>query len=181
MRKVLQGRRRSVSREKESLESSAQQMGRPRKPLQVLEISGAARKNPQRYRARKAAAKLVTAALGDPPAEWTELAEKGNGRCIALLRIWNRIVAQDVLRVLNCSHWMLLKNICQLQWKVDEACKGYGKATSGDYSTLKAHYAALGMTPIDSSKVAEAVRVPERGSGSSGRNPGGGRWGELVG
>ena len=157
-------------------------MPRSRKPLAVLEISGATRKNPQRYRERKAAAKLVTAGLGDPPAEWTEQAEKGNGRCQALLRIWNRVVAQDVLHVLNCSHWMLLKNICQLQWKVDEACKGIGKATSGDYSTLKAHYGALGMTPIDSSKVSEAVRVPERGGGSSGgRGGAGGSWGELVG
>jgi hypothetical protein len=121
---------------------------------------GETRKDSQRYRECKAVAKLLAAALGDPPAEWTEQAEKGNGRCHALLRIWSRIVAQDVLRVLNCSHWMLLMNTCQLQWKVDEACRGYGKATSGDYSTLKAHYAALGM-PIDSSKVAEAVRSGE--------------------
>jgi hypothetical protein len=155
-------------------------MGRPRKPLAVLEISGADRKNPQRYRGRKAAAKLVAAGLGDPPTEWTEGADH-NGRLKALVETWNQIVAQDVLHVLNVSHRLLVENTCYLMYKIRRASAGFGKAPSGDYAQVKANLAVMGMTPIDSSKVAEAVRVPERGSGSSGGRGAGGGWGELVG
>lgn len=156
-------------------------MPRSRKPLAVLEISGATRKDPQRYRERKAAAKLVTAGLGDPPAEWTEGAEH-NGRLKALVEIWNQIVAQDVLKVLNISHRLLVENTCHLMHKIRRASAGHGKATSGDYAQVKANLAVMGMTPIDSSKVAEAVRVPDQGSGGSrGGRGGGGGWGELAG
>jgi len=154
-------------------------MPRPRKPLAVLEISGAIRKDPQRYRARKAAAKLVTAGIGDPPAEWIAEADK-NGRCKALLGIWNEIVAQDVLGVLNISHRVLVETTCHLIYKIRRASAGYGKATSGDFARVTANLATMGMTPIDSSKVAEAVRMPEQSSRSSGGRGAGG-WGDLIG
>ncbi|MDE2099265.1 MAG: hypothetical protein KGL39_18570, partial [Patescibacteria group bacterium] len=154
--------------------------GRPPKPLKVLEMSGATRKNPARYRARKAAGRLKLPPLGPPPEEWVKDAES-NGRCAALLRIWSDIVSQDAacLRVLNASHRLLVKNTCQLQYKVDRAIAGFGKATSGDYAQIKSNLAAMGMTPVDSQRVAEAIRVPERGDAVSQR--GGGGWGELVG
>jgi hypothetical protein len=152
--------------------------GRTPKPLKVLEMSGAVRKNPGRYRARKAAAKSLPP-LGPPPAEWLAGAEK-NGRLQWLLRIWGEIVAQDTaaLRVLNVSHRMLVKNTCMLQYKVERANAGYGKATSGDYAQIEKNLAKMGMTPADSSRVAEAVRVPDRASGSD--RPGS-SWGEYVG
>lgn len=153
-------------------------MGRPRKPDKVQEISGAWKKDPQRRR-KPAAELLNAAALGDPPVEWATEAEH-NARCAALLRNWQQIVDQDrVLKVLNCSHRVLVETTCLLMYKIRRASMGYGKATSGDYARITSHLAAMGMTPIDSPKVAEAVRAPERGgSGGAGRSGG---WGELVG
>lgn len=153
-------------------------MGRPRKPAKLLEISGAFKKNPQRKRVR-AAELAITAGVGEPPEEWTKTAEI-NGRCAALVRIWNEIVAQDraALRVLNISHRLLVRNICMLQYKVDRACEGFGKATSGDYANLRSFLTELGQTPASSASVAEAVAVPDRG-GQGGKSASG--WGELVG
>jgi hypothetical protein len=153
-------------------------MGRPRKPTAVLEISGAFKKNPARKRAR-AAEPRISAGLGDPPEEWVKDAEI-NGRCKSLLNIWNQIVAQDqaALRVLNASHRMLVVKACQLTYKIDRAMMGYGKVTSGDFTTLKSYLTSMGQTPIDSNRVAEAVRVPDRDAGGPRR---GGGWGELVG
>lgn len=146
-------------------------------------MSGAVRKNPGRYRARKeaAAARVGLPALGAPPEAWVKDQEI-NGRCRALIEIWNQFVAQDAigLRVLNASHWMLVKNACQLQYKIDQSMAGWGKATSGDWSTLKSYLSSMGMTPIDSSRVAEAVRIPERTPGSSSARSGL-SWGEYVG
>lgn len=151
-------------------------MGRPRKPARVLEMSGAFKKNPQRRRGR-AAELAITVAFGDPPAEWVREAET-NGRFRSLLEIWTQIVAQDVLHVLNPSHRLLVENTCYLMYKIRRAAMGYGKATSGDYAQVKANLAAMGQTPIDSTRVAEAVRMPERGTG---RTREGGTWAKLVG
>lgn len=152
--------------------------GRPRKSSAVLEISGAFRKNPGRRRAREAEPK-VSAGLGDPPEEWVADAAH-NPRCAALLKIWNKIVGQDqaCLKVLNASHRMLVENTCKLQYKIDRAVMGYGKATSGDYAQVSANLARMGMTPVDSPHVAEAVRAPAR---ESSPKRGGSGWGELVG
>lgn len=157
-------------------------MPRPKTPLAVLEISGATRKNPQRYRARKAAAAARPSVppIGPPPKDWVD-AQEHNGRCRALLEIWEQFLLQDRigLRVLNASHRLLLENACLLQYKIRRAAAGTGKATAGDWTTMKSYLAAMGMTPIDSSRVAEAVRVPERGAGSApARNA---SWGELTG
>lgn len=152
--------------------------GRTPKPLNVLEMSGAVRKNPGRYRERKAAAKQLPP-LGPPPIEWVE-GKDVNPRLAHMLRIWEEIVAQDqsALRVLNVSHRMLVKNTCLLQYKVERANAGHGKATSGDYAQIEKNLAKMGMTPADSSRVAGAVRVPEHDAGAR-RAPGG--WGEFAG
>lgn len=140
-------------------------------------MSGAFKKNPQRRRAR--AAQMATCAgVGEPPQEWVAAAET-NGRCKALLDTWQQIIAQDVLRVLNVSHRLLVENTCYLMYKIRRASMGYGKASSGDYAQVKSNLAAMGMTPIDSPRVAEAVRVPERGESRDGRD--GSAWGALVG
>lgn len=151
-------------------------MARPRKPAQVLELSGAFRKNPARKRDR-AAELAVKPGIGDPPSDWVKDAEH-NGRCASLLALWNEIVAQDVLRVLNLSHRILVENTCHLMYKIRRASMGYGKATSGDYAQVKANLAAMGMTPVDSPRVAEAVRVPDR---QQDRDRPGASWGEYVG
>jgi hypothetical protein len=152
-------------------------MPRPRKPSKVLEISGAFKKNPARKRARATEPK-VGLPLGAPPEEWTEGAGH-NPRCASLLKIWQQIVDQDkVLKVLNSSHRFLVENTCHLMYKIRRASMGYGKATSGDYAQVKSNLVAMGMTPIDSPRVAEAVRAPDR-DGVGARAKSG--WGEYVG
>jgi hypothetical protein len=153
-------------------------MARPRKPAKVLELSGAFRKNPARKRAREGELKIGTP-LGAPPAEWVEKAPN-NQRCKDLLDVWHQVIAQDVLGVLNCSHRMLVESTCYLMYKIRQASKGIGKATSGDFAQLKSNVASMGQTPDTSGKVAEAVRIPDRsGSGGPRSRPGG--WGEYVG
>lgn len=149
--------------------------GRPRKPAKVLEMSGAYRKNPARRRAR-AAELTISALLGEPPAEWTARAQ-AEPRFQSLLETWRQVVRQDVLHVLNASHWLLVKNVCLLQYKIDRALLGYGKASSGDYSTLRGYLAAIGQTPADSARVAEAVRLPDRSA--VGQRKSGTGWGEF--
>jgi len=150
--------------------------GRPRKPFNVLELSGAFKKNPARRRAR-VAEPHISVGLGEPPQEWVENAEHSQ-RCKELTEIWRQIVAQDVLHVLNISHRILVENTCHLMYKIRRASKGLGKATSGDFAQVKSNLASMGMTPIDSPRVAEAVRIPDRG-GKEAKSSGG--WGELVG
>lgn len=154
--------------------------GRPRKPNAVLELSGAFRKNPQRRRARQAAQAAHLPPIGEPPQQWVA-GGAHNPRFAELLGIWKELVAQDVLGVLNVSHRALLELACYGLYKIRRANAAQGKATSGDYAQFKATLAAMGMTPIDSSRVAEAVRVPDRGAQRPGSAAAGGGWGELVG
>jgi hypothetical protein len=153
-------------------------MARPRKPAKVLELSGAFRKNPARKRTRVAEL-AIKPGIGNPPADWARDAAH-IGRCQSLLDLWNEIVAQDVLNVLNASHRLLVENTCHLMYKIRRASAGLGKATSGDYAQVKSNLAAMGMTPVDSPRVAEAVRVRDPGDARSSRAAAGG-WGELVG
>jgi hypothetical protein len=147
--------------------------------MQLLEMSGAVKKNPQRYRERSARErKLAAAGLGAPPEDWVKGAEY-NERYRSLLATWNQIVAQDVMHVLNASHRLLVENTCYLMHKIRRASAGNGKATSGDYAQVKANLAAMGQTPVDSSRVAEAVRVP--GQGDRKPQPRSIGWGEYVG
>jgi hypothetical protein len=155
-------------------------MARPRKLEAVKELSGAYKKNPKRRPARADELKIA-AGLGPPPSEWVEGA-KHNQRFVDLVRTWGQIVDQDVLRVLNRSHRMLIENHCYLMYKIRRASAGLGKATSGDYAQAKANLSAIGQTPIDSMRVAEAVRVPDRGgSGAASAGRPGSSWGEYVG
>jgi hypothetical protein len=154
-------------------------MGRPRKPAKVLELSGAFDKNPARKRARASELKIGTP-LGPAPKEWVEKAANSQ-RCADLLDAWHQVIAQDALGVLNSSHRLLVESTCYLIYKIRQASKGYGKATSGDFAQLKSNMAAMGQTPADSAKVAEAVRIPDRGGSSGGARSRPGGWGEYVG
>jgi hypothetical protein len=153
-------------------------MARPRKPAKVLELSGAFRKNPARKKARAAELKIGTP-LGPPPKEWVEKAPNSQ-RCADLMETWYQVIAQDILGVLNCSHWLLVKSTCYLMYKIDQASRGYGKASSGDHAALKSNLRAMGQTPEDSARVSEAVRIPDRGGAGSSRSRTSG-WGEYVG
>lgn len=147
--------------------------------MNVLEMSGATKHNPGRYRERKrASAKPIAAALGPAPKEWVDGSEN-NGRCKRLLECWNQVVAQDVHKVLNVSHRMLVENTCHLMYKIRRASEGYGKATSGDYAQVSSNLSKMFMTPVDEPRAAEAVRFPDRDGSSRPRAAGG--WGELAG
>lgn len=153
-------------------------MPRPRKPAKVLELSGAFRKNPARKKAREGELKIGTP-LGPPPEEWVEKAPNSQ-RCKELLQAWHQILAQDVLGVLNISHRVLVENTCYLMYKIRQASRGYGKATSGDFAQLNSNLGCMGQRPDRSAQVAGAVRIPDRsGSGGARKQPGG--WGEYVG
>ena len=151
-------------------------MGRPPKLEIVKELSGAYKKNPQRRRG-KTAHTPTPGGLGPPPQDWVEKA-KHNQRYVELLRSWGEIVAQDLLRVLNPSHRMLVESTCYLIYKIRLANAGLAKSTSGDAAQLKSNLAAMGQTPIDSPRLADAVRVPERPAarGSGGASG----WGEYA-
>ncbi|WP_420239249.1 hypothetical protein ACOBR2_06630 [Telmatobacter bradus] len=154
--------------------------GRPPKPLKVLEMSGALKKNPKRARARAAkATKVVLPPIGPPPEEWTSQAEKV-GRCRKLVACWHELIEQDrVLKVLNSSHRALLRMACVLQYQIDEAVRLKGRAPSGDFAQLKSTLSAMGMTPVDSSHVMGAVRErdPDAGSRHSADGPNWGQYG----
>lgn len=152
-------------------------MGRNRKPVGVLEFSPGYRRNPARKRARAGEPK-IKAGLGDPPAEWAAGAEH-NARFAGLLTAWQEIAAQDVCRVLNCSHRDLVEIACHLKYKIRRASAGYGKATSGDFSQLTNVLGKMGMTPVDSSRVSGSVTLP--GQGPSSESAQSRNWGELVG
>lgn len=139
----------------------------------MIQFSPGYRKNPARKRARAKEPK-IKAGLGDPPLEWVDGASS-NGRYAALLAAWREIVAQDICRVLNCSHRDLVELACQLKYRIRRAGAGYGKATSGDFSQLTTILGKMGMTPVDSARVAGSVRVSDRDSTA----PAG--WGEYVG
>jgi hypothetical protein len=154
-------------------------MGRPPKLEIVKELSGAYKKNPQRRKKRVLDTVAAEGAL-EPPKEWIEGA-KHNQRYVDLVSSWREIVAQDVLGVLNPSHRMLVESTCYLIMKIRRANAGLGKSTSGDSAQLKSNLAAMGQTPIDSSRVAEAVRIPDRTPGASAPGGSGGGWGQYVG
>ena len=120
--------------------------------------------------------------LGTPPAEWTGKDGK-SPRCNELLEIWQEIVDQDILGVLNIAHRTLVESTCYLKQKIREASRGRGKATSGDHAQLSANLAKMGQTPADSSRVLEAVRASgQGGSSESGpRKAPGKSWSEYVG
>ena len=190
--------------------------GRRPKSLNVLEMSGAVKKNPQRYRARRAAEASIAAAAPrlDPPAAWLPHPRSAEAAALfaagrdaysvaadlgmswdqakalrpgapaslegELLKIWEEIVDQDVMRALNASHRILVENTCHLMYKIRRASAGKGKATSGDYAQVSMNLARMGMTPIDAPKLAaETLRFKDPGGAKPGRA--GGEWGELVG
>lgn len=89
-------------------------MGRPRKPTQELELSGAFEKDPQRKRARAQEPKSE-GPIGPPPQHWD--VPDGALRCQEFQRlrvIWDELVIQAPPGVLNRSDRVHLEIICGL-------------------------------------------------------------------
>lgn len=110
-------------------------MARPRLPQAKAAASGAALKNPQRFRDR--AAPKRTRPLGEPYARMTEIERQ----------YWAEFAAE--LPWLHSGHRVLLRLTCQLAARMDSG-EEMGVSASQALSSL---LSKLGATPVDESKV----------------------------
>ena len=118
--------------------------GRPRKPLALLEASGAMKKNPQRFRAR-AEEPTVDLPLGPPPAKWMRDAENGSGDARRLVEAWEKISSRIAMLphgVVTAADDLGVELACRLLVKIEG---GYAK--NSDVSQFRALLADLGLTP----------------------------------
>lgn len=110
-------------------------MARSRTPLAKAEASGAALKNPGRFKNRKAPKN--TRPVGKPYAGMDE----------AEVRYWQELVAE--LPWLHSGHRVLLRVACRLAAAMDGDDFGVSKAQA-----LSSVLSKLGATPVDETKVA---------------------------
>lgn len=118
-------------------------MGRPRKPTNVLELTGAFRKNPGRAAAREHEPKPADA-LVSPPASFNPETSTG----ARMLAIWHELVAQVPEGVLTTADAFHVELTCRLMFQVRIGC---GKA--GDYAQLNSLLGKMGLNPSDRSKI----------------------------
>lgn len=117
-------------------------MANPRLPAMKADVSGAAMKNPQRHKGRKAP--LGTRPIGDPYARMTDDQQV----------VWAELKSD--LPWLNSSHRTLLRLACILTCRLDDADVGVNQI-----QTLSAVLSKLGATPVDETKVS----VPDEDDG----------------
>jgi len=110
-------------------------MPRPRLPQAKAEASGAAMKNPQRFRDRETPKR--TRPVGEPYARMTE-DERG---------YWHEFVAEAPW--LHSAHRALLRLACILSARMD----GEDGLPISGMQSLSAVLSKLGMTPTDETKV----------------------------
>lgn len=122
-------------------------MARPRKPTNVLELTGAFKKNPQRSRQDAEAAGELTA----PP-------DHING---AVLHAWNEIVRYAPLSVLTESDRLSIELAANLlaQFREDPV-----EFTAAKLVRLEALLGKFGMTPADRSKVGGSKKEAPKGN-----------------
>lgn len=120
--------------------------GRPPKPTAVLEITGAAKKNPQRIRARANEPK-PEGPLGAPPEHWKNPCSIKPG---AREAIWNEIVAEAPPGVLTISDRKLVEIICELTY---ESRLPYSKGQLRARVELAKLLPKLGMNPCDRARM----------------------------
>jgi hypothetical protein len=123
-------------------------MGAPRKPTNILELSGAYRKNPSRRNARRNEP-IPIPGIGDPPADFLR---SDSPTSIALLAIWDEMIQTCAPDVLTRMDRFALETLCRLKRKErTSSIKG------GEIGALNNLYAKFGMTPSDRSKAAVAT------------------------
>lgn len=112
--------------------------GRPPKSGALLDISGAKRKNPGRY--KDLADEPKTAGpIGDPPEEFSR-----GGDSIKLTALWIKLVAEAPIGLLTVSDREYLAKVCRVGVEAERAgTKGYLRALEIYGRMLK----GLGMTP----------------------------------
>jgi hypothetical protein len=127
-------------------------MARPRKPTALLELTGALRKDPQRYRNR-ANEPRPTTAIGEPPADFLR---PDSSLAARHLRIWHELIEQAPPGVLTGCDRAILVSACRIQAAIE--C---GKTEPAMFGQLRAALNDMGMTPVARSRVSGARQKPE--------------------
>lgn len=127
-------------------------MSRARKPTALLELTGALRKDPQRYRDRANEPRPDTS-IGEPPADFIRTDSSLAARH---LRIWHEFIAEAPPGVLTGCDRKILANACRIQAAIE-----YGKATPAMFNQLRVYLNDMGMTPAGRSRVSGARQKPE--------------------
>lgn len=118
--------------------------GRPRKPTNLLQLTGAFKKNPARGRSREYEPK-PEGELGGPPECWD--AETSEGE--RLIAIWEELVANVPEGVLTSADRFHVELTCRLMRRVRS---GFGKTS--DFGQLNVLLGKMGLNPSDRSRVA---------------------------
>jgi hypothetical protein len=108
-------------------------MARPRLPAAKAEVSGAATHDPQRFKDRKAPR---CRPLGEPYLKMTD----------AQKEVWAECAHE--MPWLNASHRLLLRQVCILAARMDDADMGVSALQA-----LSAALSKLGATPVDETRV----------------------------
>lgn len=112
--------------------------GRPPKPLALLKLNGATKKNPARYREREAEAE-DTRGIGDPPPEFLN---EHSPTAQAHLAIWHRLLADAPPGCITRRMRTTLANACRLQAQIERG----GKVSPAMYGQMQRYLTSLGMT-----------------------------------
>jgi hypothetical protein len=128
--------------------------GRPPKPNNLLELSGAFAKNPQRYAARKS---NPLGPLGRPPAHWLKLTEAMTlEKSAELIGVWREV--SRVAPWLTCADRFAVEDICVLRVKA----RGTDIKSSERSITLSL-MTACGLTPAGRMRINTDPVAPKGG------------------
>lgn len=121
-------------------------MARPRKSRRELELTGAIKKNPQRFRDRFANRKSH-GQIGAPP-KWMSVEEK---------RAWREFVRIAPPDSLTVADRIALGDMCRIWARYVEFGENLGGKSKGvparSMTRLKDYLARFGMTPLDRTKL----------------------------
>jgi len=109
-------------------------MGRLRQPTKLLELSGAIKHDPQRYRDRADEPRPSTS-IGDPPAEFLGAPHARHRE------LWREFIAEAPKGVLTGCDRYLLANACRIQVLIEQ-----GACTMSMHSQLRRYMLDMGMT-----------------------------------
>ncbi len=112
-------------------------MARPRKPTKLLELSGAIKRNPQRYRDR-ADEPQGHPEVGDPPADFLRPESSEAKRH---LEIWHRFLAEAPPGCITGSDRTRLSLACRLLARIER-----GEGTSANHAQMERYLAGFGMS-----------------------------------
>jgi hypothetical protein len=113
-------------------------MGRPRKNLELLKLSGQVSKNRGRFADREAEELETKGPIGDPPESF-----KKHGDCAALTQLWLFIVDQVPFGVLTYSDREFLAKVCRAGVEAERV----GKAQIRWQKIYTDYLKSIGMTP----------------------------------